>query len=156
MVKVGLGQDSHSFTTEEKTLILGGVIIQDHQGLLANSDGDVVLHSITNAISSVSTINILGARADEMCKNGITDSSVYLLAALKDFEYNINHIAISIECLSPKLSQYIDKMRKSIALLLNINMQNIGITATTGEGLSAVGCGKGIFVTTIVTVVSTI
>ncbi len=151
--KTGIGQDSHQFClTSNKKLILAGVEINNHKGLKANSDGDVILHAFINAISSISTKNILGIIANKMCKQGITNSAKYLQVALQDFNYTINHIAISIECLSPKITPYIQKMRLSIATLTKTNIDNIGITATSGEYLTAFGKGEGIFVTCIISV----
>lgn len=150
----GLGQDSHKFGGDAP-LIMGGVEFNNHQGFLANSDGDVVLHAITNAISSITTKNILGKIADDMCKSGITDSSEYLKIALKDLThlgFTINHIAISMECLIPKITPKILDMQTNIASVVGINIENIGITATTGEGLSDVGKGKGVFVSVIISV----
>ena len=75
--RTGLGQDSHRFVDEAnpKSLVLGGLVIPEGPGLLANSDGDVLLHALCNAISSVTTVPILGAKADDMCRAGVTDSS---------------------------------------------------------------------------------
>lgn len=69
-MKVAIGQDSHRFDLEEKgkKLILGGVEFEG-PALSANSDGDVIFHAITNAISGITCVNILGSIADEMCKN---------------------------------------------------------------------------------------
>ena len=68
-------------------------------GLEGNSDADVVFHSITNSISSITGINILGDVADQLAENGQKDSSEYLNLALNDLgEWKINHIAIAIEC----------------------------------------------------------
>lgn len=81
MFLTAIGQDSHGFEPEGSTkpLLLGGVHIRNCQGLMGNSDADVVLHSITNAVSGISGVNILGKIADDLCKNhGITDSKVYL------------------------------------------------------------------------------
>lgn len=58
-----VGQDSHRFTEEEKPLYLGGVLFEGCRGLAANSDGDVVLHAITNAVSGLTGVNILGEAA---------------------------------------------------------------------------------------------
>ena len=78
-MKAAIGQDSHRFEeTPGKPLILGGVVFPGEVGLLANSDGDVVLHAITNAVSGITGRNILGRVADEMCQSGITDSAEYL------------------------------------------------------------------------------
>ncbi|MGI6049984.1 MAG: 2-C-methyl-D-erythritol 2,4-cyclodiphosphate synthase [Acetivibrionales bacterium] len=156
MYRVAIGQDSHRFTEPEecKRLILGGIYIDNCPGLKGNSDADVVLHALTNAVSGISCINILGERADKLClEQGITDSSVYLKEALKTLENSeIVHVSISIEALKPKLSPYIKPMRENIAHLLCIDSKSVGITATTGEGLTEFGKGNGIFCTAIITV----
>ena len=155
MIKIGLGQDSHrfDFKAKEKTLTLAGIKIPDTFPLQGNSDADVVLHAITNAFSSVSCVPILGKKADELClEQGITDSKFYLREALKYLKgYSINHLAISIECSYPKLLDQFPKMRASIAKILGIDIKNIGICATSGEGLSEFGKGQGIQVFCIAT-----
>ena len=152
-MKAAIGQDSHRFEeTQGKPLILGGVVFPGEVGLLANSDGDVVLHAITNAISGITGQNILGKAADEMCQRGITDSAVYLQEALKSLLGTITHLSVSMECLRPKISPMIPAMRESIAGLLGILPQQVGITATTGEGLTDCGKGLGISVLCILTV----
>ena len=152
--KTGIGQDSHAFEeTPGKPLILAGIKLNYPIGLKGNSDADVVLHSITNAISSITGSNILGLVSDQLCQEGATDSSNFLKLALDDLrDWKISHIAIAIECLKPKISPQIESMKKSIAKLCHINKTDIGITATTGEGLTAFGKGEGIQAITIVTV----
>lgn len=142
----GLGQDSHAFCVDEiKPLILAGVPIADSVGLAGNSDADVVLHALCNALSSISGESILGAVADAMCRQGITDSSEYVRRALLTVnDCRLVHIAVSIECKQPKLADYIVPMRKSIAKLCSLTVAQVGITATSGEDLSAFGQGKGI------------
>jgi len=156
LFRVAIGQDSHRFTEpdDNKKLILGGIVIEGYPGLKGNSDADVVLHAITNAISGISCINILGKRADDLCLNqGITDSAVYLKEAAATLgKKKIIHISISIEALIPKLSPYIDPMRQSISDMLDIDINSVGITATSGEGLTEFGKGNGIFCTAILTV----
>lgn len=156
-MKVGIGQDSHRFDFEdkEKKLILGGVLFEDYPPLQGNSDADVILHSITNAISGVTCVNILGSISDELClKQGIKDSRVYLKEALKYMgESKITHLSISIECLSPKITPKIPEIRKSLSDLLDIPETGIGITATTGEYLTEFGKGNGIQVFSCVTIV---
>jgi 2-C-methyl-D-erythritol 2,4-cyclodiphosphate synthase len=153
-IKTGLGQDSHAFEDESgKALILAGVTFEHEKGLRGNSDADVVLHSLTNAISSVTGRNILGKIADELCQQGVTDSREYLQCALNDLgNWKIEHIAISLECLVPKITPQIQHMKDSIAGFCNISVSDVGITATTGEGLTAFGRGEGIQVLTIITV----
>lgn len=153
-MKVGIGQDSHRFDfyNKEKKLILGGVIFENEPPLLGNSDADVVLHAITNAVSGVTCINILGKKSDEMCKNGIKDSKEYLKESLKYLDSKIVHISVSIEALSPKISPKVEEIRKSIANILGITENSVGITATTGEGLTEFGKGQGISCFAILTV----
>lgn len=143
----GLGQDSHRFEEEKnKPLIIGGIEIEYEKSLQGNSDADPVLHAITNAVSSLTGQNILGAYADKLCKEeGIVDSSVYLLHGLKYLnDIELLHVAVSIECLRPKISPHIEGMKQRIASLLNLKPDQVGITATTGEGLTEFGKGNGV------------
>jgi len=155
-MKVGIGQDSHRFDFDntEKELILGGVVFEGSLPLKGNSDADVILHSITNAISGVTCVNILGNVSDEMClKSGITDSKAYLKEAIKHLkDCKIIHVSISVECLTPKITPKIQEIRKSLSSLLDIPEDCVGITATTGEGLTDFGLGKGIQVFSCITV----
>ena len=135
-----IGQDSHRFgeLCDGTFIRLGGIV--------ANSDGDVVLHAITNAVSGFTGINILGGEADKIClEDGIKDSSVYLKKALEYMtDGKILHCSVTIECLCPKLMPYIPQMKESIGNLLGIPASSVGITATTGEGLTGFGRGEGI------------
>ncbi|HHV30599.1 2-C-methyl-D-erythritol 2,4-cyclodiphosphate synthase [Acetivibrio mesophilus] len=155
-MRVGIGQDSHRFDFDDKNkkLVLGGVVLEGYPPLAGNSDADVILHSITNAISGVTCVNILGKISDELClEKGITDSRVYLKEALKYLNgKKIVHVSISIECLTPKITPHIPAIRSSISELLDIPEDSIGITATTGEGLTQFGQGQGIQVFSCVTV----
>ena len=153
-MKVAIGQDSHriDYNNTDKKLILGGIEFEENFSMDANSDGDVVLHAITNAVSGITCKNILGEIADKMCKNGITDSEEYLKEALKYLNEKIVHVSISIECKTPKISPRIEEMRKNIARILNIGVNSVGITATTGEGLTEFGKGEGINVFSCLTV----
>ncbi len=150
MIKIGLGQDSHAFDiTKNKPLVLGGVKISDRGGLEANSDGDVILHSLCNALSSAIGENSLGTWADQMClKENIKDSSKYLeniFRKIKLLNLLVNNISISVEAKKPRLSlEIVLKIKEKIAKLLEIKIDQIGITFTTGDNLTAFGQGKGI------------
>lgn len=149
-----IGQDSHRFSDDNNPLVLGGIQFDNERGMLANSDGDVVLHALTNAISGLTGINVLGKTADELCQSGIKDSAVYLRVALndlKDKNMQLIHISMSIECKTPKITPKISKMKEQISLLCGIEENSIGITATTGEGLTEFGKGNGIQVFCIAT-----
>ena len=150
-----IGQDSHRFGDPcgDTTIRLGGINIPFDKPLVANSDGDVVFHAVTNAISGFTGVNILGGEADKIClEQGIKDSSVYLRKALEYMkEGRIIHCSITIECLRPKLMPHIPAMKESIGNILGISTSSVGITATTGEGLTGFGRGEGIQVFCILT-----
>ena len=150
-----IGQDSHRFgeLVGDCNIMLGGVSIPSDRPILANSDGDVILHAITNAVSGFTGKIILGGIADKLClEEGIKDSSVYLKKALEYMkEGKIIHCSITIECLRPKLMPHIPQMKESIGNILGIPVSSVGITATTGEGLTGFGRGEGIQVFCILT-----
>ena len=151
-----IGQDSHAYDMSfegETTIRIAGIDVPNSKPVLANSDGDVVLHAITNAVSGYTCRNILGTVADELClKQGIKDSRVYLEEALKDLrakDAKILHVSMTIECKRPKLLPHIEAMRLSLGEILGIAPSSVGITATTGEGLTSFGKGEGIQVLVI-------
>ncbi len=154
--KTGLGQDSHRFLPEgsAKPCIIGGVIFSDAPGLSAHSDGDVVFHALCNAITSITTVPILGGIANELClKDGITDSLVYLQKALDTLkETEVVHIALSLEAKRPRLEKRLPEIRKNVAAAARISIQSVGATATSGDGLTDFGCGDGIQCFCILTV----
>ncbi len=156
MFRIGLGQDSHFFMKRAiKPLIFGGIKINDNSGLEGNSDGDVVIHSLCNALSSAIGGNSISTWADEMClKKGITDSQKYLKHILREViqkKYQIENVSISVEAKQPYLSlDIINEIKKNLAQLLLLRVDQIGITFTSGKGLTAFGRGKGIQVLTVV------
>ena len=152
--KVGIGQDSHRFTDKKKPLILGGLVIPNEKGLEADSDGDVLLHALFNALSQAIGEKSLGHYATPMFRNGVTDSKEYLKIALEKIkDHRINNIGFMIEAKRPKIDDYADKMKESISQIMGVHPRQIGITATSGEGLSEFGKGKGIQAFAVVTLV---
>lgn len=159
ITRTGLGQDSHRFLPLEssKPCIIAGLIFNQVPGFNANSDGDVVLHAICNAISSLTGELILGALADDLClKDGITDSEVYLKEAMKTLKnQNVTHVAVSLEGKKPKFKERLPEMRTNIARIMGLDSSQVGITATSGEGLTDFGCGDGVQCFAIVTTMET-
>lgn len=155
--RTGIGQDSHRFLLPEsnKPCVIAGIIFDDVPGFNANSDGDVVFHAICNAISSLTGILILGALADDLCfKDGITDSEVYLVEAMKTLgKQKITHVALTIEGKRPKFKNRLIEMRQNIARIMQLEVSQVGITATSGEGLTDFGCGEGVQCFAIVTTI---
>jgi 2-C-methyl-D-erythritol 2,4-cyclodiphosphate synthase len=155
LVRTGIGQDSHRFLTPDSTkpCIIAGVVFDKVPGFNANSDGDVVFHAICNAISSLTGILILGDIADDLClKDGITDSEVYLVEAMKTLgKQTVTHVAVTLEAKKPKFKTKLLEMRSSIARVMDLDISQVGMTATTGEGLTDFGCGDGVQAFAIVT-----
>lgn len=158
MIRVGLGQDSHTFTTdkENKPLILGGIKISEKGGLKGNSDADVILHSVCNALSSATGGDSLSTWSDEMCSKGIKDSACYVeyvFNKVEELGYSVGNISVSVEAKKPYLKmEEINKIKEKIASLLKIKTDQVGLTFTSGEGLTAFGLGKGIQSLTIVSI----
>jgi 2-C-methyl-D-erythritol 2,4-cyclodiphosphate synthase len=147
-VRVGVGQDSHRFLPADssKPCVIAGVIFDDEPGLAADSDGDVAFHAICNAITSITGVAILGGLAIELChKDGITDSQVYLERALETLgKIRVQHVALTIEGKRPRMQGKSLAMRQKIAEVMRLDVSQVGLTATSGDGLTDFGCGDGL------------
>ncbi len=155
-VKTGVGLDSHRFVEgdSDRPLVLGGLVFDDAPALSGNSDADVILHAVTDAISGVTGRTVIGAVADAMCNEGVTDSKEYLKVALQDLrDWQISHLSIALECLRPKIDPKVPALRESLAQLLSVDIADVCITATTGEDLNDCGRGLGIHATAVITAV---
>jgi len=153
--RTGIGQSSHRFLPSDssKPCMLGGIIFDGAPGLDAESDGDVVYHAICNAISSLSGFPVLERIAKDLCrKDGITDSQVYTEKAVLTLGLQkIVHVAISLEGKRPEFDNKIESMRKKIAKTLGLQVNQVGITATSSDGLTDFGCGDGVQCFAIIT-----
>ncbi|MDD4938037.1 MAG: 2-C-methyl-D-erythritol 2,4-cyclodiphosphate synthase [Candidatus Shapirobacteria bacterium] len=158
MLKIGLGLDSHrliskTISPNPKNLILGGFTVSQDFYFDSDSDGDVVLHSLCNAFSSSLGSGSLNTWAGPMCKDGITDSRLYLtkiISILKDQNLSISNVSIAVEGSQPKLETFRDDIKTSLSSILEIPTNNIGITFTSGQDLTSFGLGQGIQATSIV------
>ncbi len=156
-IRTGIGQDSHAFDDSgDRPLMLGGVHVPGSRGLQGNSDADVVLHALCNAISSVSGVVVLGPVTDRLCREqGITDSSVYVKHALETLsDFRVVHVAISLEARAPKLVPHFPAIRARVAGIVGLEPTDVGITATSGEGLTAFGRAEGIAAFVVITAVA--
>lgn len=146
--RTGIGQESHRFLPADssKPCMIGGVIFEGVPGLDAESDGDVVYHALCNAVSSLSGVPILAKIALELCrKDGITDSEVYVEKALETLRgQKIVHAAFTIEAKRPRLQEKIDQVKRKIAKVCGIHEGQIGLTVSSGAGLTDFGCGEGV------------
>lgn len=146
-MRVGLGFDVHKLVND-RDLIIGGIKIPHKLGLLGHSDADVLIHAIMDSILGAIAKRDIGYHfpdTDNKFKN--IDSKI-LLSKVYDLMVEENYKIINIDCVvsaqKPKLAPYIDSMRKVIAEILNTQIENISIKATTTEGLGYVGEELGI------------
>ena len=141
-MRIGHGYDVHRFC-DNRPLMLGGVNIPYEKGLLGHSDADVLLHAISDALLGAAAMPDIGRifpDNDEKYK-GI-DSKILLKEVgnrLKAEGYKIVNIDATVIAQKPKLSTYIDEMRKTIADTLEINYSDVNVKATTEEGLGFTG-----------------
>lgn len=144
---VGIGQDSHEFSSKG-VLILGGIEIKGEKKLLANSDGDVLIHALCTGLLQAIGEKSLGAFADDWCKKQkIKDSKKYLSKILKKVNrkgFEINNVGVMLEGKRPNIDQISSRMKTKLAKLCKILPTRIGITAHTGEKLTSFGKGKGL------------
>lgn len=155
--RVGFGQDSHHFDSEQKGLTLAGLHFPEYPKLQAHSDGDVILHAIFNALSQAIGDKSLGFYADPLCAKGITDSQKYLEPLLKKIQkqkLQINSLGLMIECKTPQIDPLANKLKNSLAEVFQIPKTRIGITATSGEQLTSFGQGLGVQCFAIVSLTS--
>lgn len=146
-LKIGIGYDIHKLISN-KQLIIGNVKIPNKKGLLAHSDGDVLIHSIIDALLGAANIGDIGTLfPDNDPKYKNIDSSILLgktLELIKNKKYKINNLDATIICEKPKLKEYISQIKNRLSEILNLNIDQISIKAKTKEKLDAAGKGKAI------------
>jgi len=151
-MRIGSGYDVHKLV-EGRKLILGGVQIDFDKGLLGHSDADVLTHAIMDALLGAAGIGDIGKYFPDNNDNYKDISSMKLLYQvlylLKKQNYSIINIDATIIAQKPKLSAYMDAMKKNIANVLEINESQVNIKATTEEGLGFTGAGLGIAVNAV-------
>ncbi len=148
-IKVGIGYDIHRLVVGRK-LILGGVVIDHDKGLAGHSDGDVLLHAISDAIFGSLGLKDIGhwfPDNDDAIKN--IDSKEILKFAkqcLMDAHGQISNIDATIIAQEPHLAKYIDDIKYEISRILGVPMSDIGVKAKTNEKIGEIGRGDAIAV----------
>lgn len=147
MYRIGHAKDTHRLVAGRK-LILGGVEIPFHLGLLGHSDADVVLHVVSECIIGALGLGDLGTffpDTDPQYKN--KESSYFVnevIMLMKQKGYLVNNIDISIYLEKPILSPYKLQIKANVCSLLQIKPEFVNVKATRGEGLGYIGRGEGI------------
>ena len=146
-MRVGIGYDVHRLV-ENRRLILGGVEISYHLGLLGHSDADVLTHAIIDAILGAAALGDIGTHfPDTDDRYQGMDSFIFLrdtVLKVKACGYQIGNIDSTVIAQRPKLAPYISEMRARLAKTLDIAVAQINVKATTAEELGIVGEGKAI------------
>lgn len=146
MFRVGLGQDSHRLKAGG-VLVLGGIQVNREMHLEADSDGDVIIHSLCNALSTAIGGGSLDAWAGAMNQSGIKDSREYLKKILEKVAsqgFKISNISVAVEAGKPRLEEKRGKIQQSLAEILAVGKNCVGISFTSGEKLTSFGKGEGI------------
>jgi 2-C-methyl-D-erythritol 2,4-cyclodiphosphate synthase len=146
-MRIGIGYDAHRLT-KGRPFVLGGVEIPFEQGLEGWSDADVVVHAIIDALLGATVLGDIGSHfpPGDPAYKGI--SSMVLLhrtgTLLREHGWRISNIDATIVAERPPIHPFIDQMRQNISQALSINKSQVGIKATTTEGLGFTGREEGI------------
>ena len=151
-MRIGHGYDVHRFA-DGRELILGGVEIPYHKGLLGHSDADVLLHAVMDALLGAAALGDIGKHfPDKDPKYKDADSLKLLWEVVGKLEaegYRVVNIDSTICAQEPKLARYIDEMRENIAVACGLKTKAVSVKATTEEGLGFTGKLEGISATAV-------
>ncbi len=152
-MRIGFASDIHRLVAN-RPLILGGINIPFEKGELAHSDGDVVYHALAESLLGALALGDLGTHfPDNDPKYKDIDSSILVkevMVKVDEKGYKISNIDISITLEQPKLRSYIDEMRKNIAKLTYVNIDQVSVKAGTNEKLDDIGRGEAVKAESIV------
>ena len=155
--RVGIGYDVHAFGAGRK-LVLGGVTIPHHRGLVGHSDADVLLHAICDALLGAAALGDIGVHFPNTSSKYKGISSLVLLERVSRMLTKKNYLIVNIDATvvleSPKILKHSVCMAHNIAEALSIQRQQVSIKATTNEGLGFIGRGEGCAALAIVSITS--
>ena len=150
-VKVGSGFDAHRFDSEasdQNFIMLGGIKIPHQYRLLAHSDGDVLLHALTDALLGAIGAGDIGLHfppTDSKWRN--EDSAKFIIFAnelIKKEKGVISNVDLTVICESPRLSPFRDQMQERVAEILGLNTKDVNIKGTTTEKMGFTGRKVGV------------
>ena len=145
--RTGIGFDVHAFA-EGRKLIIGGVEIPNKKGLEGHSDADVLLHAICDAMLGALALGDIGVHFPNTDLKWKDADSALLLKNVNDMIYAKGYEVGNLDCVlameKPKISPFIDKIKKRIAEILQIDLDQISVKATTTEKLGFIGRTEGV------------
>ncbi len=146
-MRIGHGYDAHRFC-ENKELVIGGVKIESTLGLLAHSDGDVLVHALIDSLLGAAGERDIGANFPDTDGEYKDIDSCILLKKTADILANkglsVEYADMTIIAQKPKINPYISAMREKMAAVLGISSDRINVKATTEEKMGFTGRGEGI------------
>lgn len=146
-VRIGQGFDVHAFG-EGDHVMLGGVRVAHDRGIVAHSDGDVVLHALCDAILGAAALGDIGRHfppSDPQWKGA--DSRAFLRHCdhlVRELGWRVGNVDVTVICERPKVGPHAEAMRRLIAEDLGIGIDAVSVKATTTEKLGFTGRGEGI------------
>ena len=145
--RMGEGWDTHALVPGRR-LVIGGVVIPFHLGLLGHSDADVLLHAITDALLGAAALGDIGTHFSDTDERWRGADSWLLLqttgAMLREAGWHISNIDSTVIAQAPKLAPFIAPMRERIASALQLDVNQVNVKAKTAEKLGPVGSGQAI------------
>ncbi len=146
-MRIGHGYDVHRLT-ENRKLILGGVEIPYEKGLLGHSDADVLVHALMDAMLGAAALGDIGKLFPDNDDAYLGADSLVLLkkvsALIREHGYTLSNADCTVIAQRPRLSPFIDEMRKRVAEAAGVDVGRISVKATTEEKLGFTGEGLGI------------
>ncbi len=146
-MRVGVGYDVHPLTSGRR-LVLGGIEIPFAQGLGGWSDADVLTHAIMDALLGAAALGDIGSHFPPGEPQYKDISSLTLLKEVRDkleeHGWRASNIDATIIAESPRLRDFIDRMRQQLSQTLGIDTSRVSVKASTANGLGSVGRGEGI------------
>lgn len=145
-LRIGHGYDVHRLV-EGRALILGGVTVPYDKGLLGHSDADVLTHAVMDALLGAAGLGDIGSLFPDNDNAYLNISSIYLLQQvalkLKEAGVQVVNIDATLIAQAPKVAPYRLAMRQNIASALGVDVEQVGVKATTEERLGFTGDGSG-------------
>ena len=146
-MRIGHGYDVHKLV-EGRDLILGGVKIDHHLGLLGHSDADVLLHAVSDALLGAAGLGDIGVHFPDTDPQYKGADSAMLLKVVGEkvaaAGYRISNIDVTMIAQKPKLKPHIPQMRSNIARVLGLEESRVNVKATTEEKLGFTGREEGL------------
>lgn len=147
MFRIGHGFDVHAFGTGQ-AVVIGGVFIPHTHGLVAHSDGDVLLHALADALLGAAALGDIGKHFPDTDEQYAGADSRALLRtvviAIHDKGWKVSNVDMTVVAQAPKMAPHIDSMRGNIASDLEVDIDCVNVKATTTEKLGYVGRKEGI------------